>query len=161
MLIVPTKCYDGGLCLLCIIISVCNDRLPLMLGCAILKEWKAKPTILNASHIETFQFVTNACQTLQTLLYYKSGGKATNSLFFDLIIMQIMFHCDLDIVDYINDLKNCKIISNTLKDNFELDLVLEIDPEINDKYDFDEFTEYFGIPYDLVNCIEAHDFCAV
>ena len=72
-----------------------------------------------------------------------------------------MFHCDLDIVDYINDLKNCKIISNTLKDNFELDLVLEIDPEINDKYDFDEFTEYFGIPYDLVNCIEAHDFCAV
>ena len=75
--------------------------------------------------------------------------------------MQVLFHCKLEIEDVINNIKNCKIISNTFNDDFEIDLVLEIDPEDNQKYDFADFTEYFGIPYDLVNCIEAHDFCAV
>ena len=75
--------------------------------------------------------------------------------------MQVLIHCQLEIQDLINEIKNCKIISNTLTDTFEIDLVLEIDPEINQKYDFAEFTEYFGIPYHLVNCIDAHDFCAI
>ena len=73
--------------------------------------------------------------------------------------MQIMIHCQLEVDP--NQLKNCKVISTDYTDNFELNLVLEIDPKINDELDFEEFTEYFGIPYNLVNCIEAHNFCAV
>ena len=73
--------------------------------------------------------------------------------------MQILIHCQLA-VD-LNQIKNCKVVSVNYTDDFELDLVLEIDPKINDELDFNEFTEYFGIPYHLVNCIEAHDFCAV
>ena len=70
-----------------------------------------------------------------------------------------MIHCQLEVDP--NQLKNCKVISTDYTDNFELNLVLEIDPKINDELDFEEFTEYFGIPYNLVNCIEAHNFCAV
>ena len=73
--------------------------------------------------------------------------------------MQILFNCQLA-VD-LNQIKNCKIVSVNYTDDFELELVLEIDPKINEELDFAEFTEYFGIPYHLVNCEEAYNFCAV
>ena len=73
--------------------------------------------------------------------------------------MQIMFHTKLDLD--LDQIKNCKVVDVNYTDDFELDLILEIDPKINEELDFAEFTEYFGIPYNLVNCIEAYDFCAV
>ena len=85
----------------------------------------------------------------------------TISLLFDLIIMQIMFHCKEEVLEYTNNLKNCKVIDINDPNTGEVDIILEIDPKINQELDFAEFTEHFGINYDDVNCIEAHDFCAV
>ena len=73
--------------------------------------------------------------------------------------MQVLIHSKLDLNPDL--IKNCKVIDVTYTDNFEQDVIIEIDPKINEELDFEEFTEYFGIPYHLVNCIEAHDFCAV
>ena len=75
--------------------------------------------------------------------------------------MQILFHCKPEILEEVDDIKNSKIVSIDPDNISEVDIILEIDPVINEQLDFDEFTEYFGINYDLVNCIEAHDFCAV
>ena len=75
--------------------------------------------------------------------------------------MQILFHCKEEVLDYVNELKNCTLVNINDPNTGEVDIILDIDPKINQELDFQDFTDYFGLDYDEVNCIEAYNFCAV
>ena len=75
--------------------------------------------------------------------------------------MQILFHCKPEILEEVDNIKNSKIVSIDPDNISEVDIILDIDPKINQELDFQDFTDYFGLDYDDVNCIEAYNFCAV
>ena len=74
--------------------------------------------------------------------------------------MEILFNCKEEVLDYVNQLKNCKLVSINETER-EVEVILDIDPKINQELDFQDFTDHFGFDYDDINCIEAYNFCAI